>query len=44
MPHAEVDQAVHLVGALQDAHPLLEVADPPHDAEERERALRVERS
>jgi hypothetical protein len=38
-----VNQAVDLVGTLEHANLLLEVADPPHDAEERERALRVER-
>jgi hypothetical protein len=33
LPDAQVDQPVHLVGALELAHALLEQADPPHRRE-----------
>ena len=38
---AQVDQAVHLQGALELRHPLLEAADPPHRPQQRGRRCRV---
>ena len=34
LAHAQVDEAVHLVGALELADPLLEQPDPPHRREQ----------
>ena len=42
LPDAQVDQPVHLVGALELAHPLLEQPDPPHRGEQAHGALGVE--
>ncbi len=42
LPDAQVDQPMHLVGALELPDPLLEVADPPHRPEQAKSALGVE--
>ena len=43
LAHAEVDQAVHLVGLLEPADAFLEHADPPHRREQAQCLLAAER-